>query len=252
MTQRDPRKPGEYPYLIEKQVVASFGSNTGLEQQLVGTALGTASSGWLWLVQEDRAEDDALAVVVTHGSGTLLAHEGKLVEAFDRLGLTEDGKCFGEPGHPFAYPAMETDDAGRPISRPTLDESALAPVAAQDSSSSSIDLSSDLLQAALDGPSSSSSTADPSLSNPLSPSSSPLPATASYGASLSSAEQFTAHKRLLPLACLSLHEHAYMHDHGVWGKEAYVKAWLRALDWDKVESRMAKAGGGGGGRRYGM
>jgi len=33
-----------------------------------------------------------------------------------------------------------------------------------------------------------------------------------------------------------------MVDHGVWGKEEYVKAWLRAVDWELVESRMFYTG----------
>lgn len=60
--------------------------------------------------------------------------------------------------------------------------------------------------------------------------------------------EMSGFRRIVPLACLSLQEHAYMVDHGVWGKQEYVKAWLRAVDWEVIESRMfykgEKEGGG--------
>jgi hypothetical protein len=39
---------------------------------------------------------------------------------------------------------------------------------------------------------------------------------------------------------------AYMVDHGVWGKQDYIKAWLRAVDWEVVQSRMFYKGEGEG------
>lgn len=92
---RDTSLPGEYPYLIEKHVVASFGSNTGLEQTLIGTAEGMSSSGWIWLVQEARSgatADEGLAVIATYGSGTLLVHDNKPVDpTYLRMGLDTSG-----------------------------------------------------------------------------------------------------------------------------------------------------------------
>lgn len=190
LLQRDTSLPGEYPYLIEKHVVASFGSNTGLEQTLIGTAEGMSSSGWIWLVQEARSgatADEGLAVIATYGSGTLLVHDNKPVDpTYLRMGLDTSG-----------YIHLEQRYNDRLPQRP-------APLPRQ----------ADLFGQGLAG----------DLFRP------------GQGSSASG---------LYPLACLNLNEACYMHDHGVWGKEAYVKAWLRALDWNKVEKRMWKGAAGG-------
>ncbi|KZT62371.1 manganese and iron superoxide dismutase [Calocera cornea HHB12733] len=39
---------------------------------------------------------------------------------------------------------------------------------------------------------------------------------------------------LNPIMCISVHEHAWLHDYGVWGKEEYLKRFWTVLDWDKV------------------
>ncbi|KAF8342337.1 Manganese/iron superoxide dismutase [Cantharellus anzutake] len=39
---------------------------------------------------------------------------------------------------------------------------------------------------------------------------------------------------LNPLFCISLHEHAWMTDYGLWGKEEYLKRFWNVLDWEKV------------------
>ena len=42
-------------------------------------------------------------------------------------------------------------------------------------------------------------------------------------------------QQLHPLLCLSVHEHCYLLDYGVWGREEYVKNWWGFVDWKKVE-----------------
>lgn len=42
-------------------------------------------------------------------------------------------------------------------------------------------------------------------------------------------------KQLHPLLCLSVHEHCYLLDYGVWGREEYVKNWWGFVNWHKVE-----------------
>ena len=37
-----------------------------------------------------------------------------------------------------------------------------------------------------------------------------------------------------PLFCISLHEHAWMMDYGLWGKEEYLKQFWNVLDWERV------------------
>jgi len=42
-------------------------------------------------------------------------------------------------------------------------------------------------------------------------------------------------KSLHPLLCVSTHQHCYLGDYGVWGREEYVKNWWTKVDWKKVE-----------------
>lgn len=44
---------------------------------------------------------------------------------------------------------------------------------------------------------------------------------------------------LHPLLCLSVHEHCYLQDYGVWGREEYVRNWWTKVDWSKVEQSYA-------------
>ncbi|KZO93236.1 manganese and iron superoxide dismutase, partial [Calocera viscosa TUFC12733] len=39
---------------------------------------------------------------------------------------------------------------------------------------------------------------------------------------------------LNPIMCISVHEHAWLHDYGVWGKEEYLKRFWAVVDWNKV------------------
>ncbi|GAA5983548.1 hypothetical protein JCM10908_000329 [Rhodotorula pacifica] len=40
---------------------------------------------------------------------------------------------------------------------------------------------------------------------------------------------------LHPLACISVHQHCYLEDYGLWGRDEYVRKWWNAVDWTKVE-----------------
>ncbi|KAH9843730.1 uncharacterized protein C8Q71DRAFT_11812 [Rhodofomes roseus] len=42
---------------------------------------------------------------------------------------------------------------------------------------------------------------------------------------------------LYPLFCVSVHEHAWLPEYGVWGKEEYMKRFWTVLDWAKVVER---------------
>jgi hypothetical protein len=49
-----------------------------------------------------------------------------------------------------------------------------------------------------------------------------------------------ADKNLYPFKfCVSIHEHCWLLDHGVWGKEKYLKEFWDVLNWNKVEERYA-------------
>lgn len=47
-------------------------------------------------------------------------------------------------------------------------------------------------------------------------------------------------ERIYPLFCASIHEHCWLLDHGVWGKEKYMKELWNVLNWDKVNERYLK------------
>ena len=39
---------------------------------------------------------------------------------------------------------------------------------------------------------------------------------------------------IIPLLCISVHERSWMNDHGIWGKEEYLKRFWSVLNWKKV------------------
>jgi superoxide dismutase len=183
-----------------------------------------SSSGFLWLVQEvdplpsstaSSGGTDDLAVLATYGSGTMLVRAGELVHDRSKgfmSGLTEEGLVHLE-SRPW-WMTGENDN--------------------QNKKNSEHGSSSEPNQPPL--PFGNSSSLDPSPARAES-SSSNLPSTDSSIA--------RGYKRLVPLACLSMHEHAFMVDHGIWGKAEYVRAWMNNLDWELVEKRMAKEDFGG-------
>ncbi|KAG1739816.1 Manganese/iron superoxide dismutase [Suillus paluster] len=46
-------------------------------------------------------------------------------------------------------------------------------------------------------------------------------------------------ERIYPLFCVSIHEHCWLLDHGVWGKEKYMKELWSVLNWNKVSERYS-------------
>ncbi|KAI5982278.1 hypothetical protein EDC04DRAFT_2844343 [Pisolithus marmoratus] len=43
---------------------------------------------------------------------------------------------------------------------------------------------------------------------------------------------------LYPLFCVSVHEHCWLLDHGIWGKEKYMKEFWSVVDWQQVARRF--------------
>lgn len=50
----------------------------------------------------------------------------------------------------------------------------------------------------------------------------------------------TVGQNLIPLLCISVHEHAWITDYGVWGKEEYLKRFWGAVNWEKVHILFSK------------
>ncbi|KAL4082033.1 hypothetical protein V8B97DRAFT_2020527 [Scleroderma yunnanense] len=43
---------------------------------------------------------------------------------------------------------------------------------------------------------------------------------------------------LYPLFCISVHEHCWLLDHGIWGKEKYMKEFWSVLDWAQIAHKF--------------
>lgn len=43
---------------------------------------------------------------------------------------------------------------------------------------------------------------------------------------------------IYPLFCISVHEHCWLLDHGIWGKEKYLKEFWTVVDWSQVIKRF--------------
>lgn len=43
---------------------------------------------------------------------------------------------------------------------------------------------------------------------------------------------------IYPLFCISVHEHCWLLDHGIWGKEKYLKEFWTVIDWNQVVKRF--------------
>ena len=43
---------------------------------------------------------------------------------------------------------------------------------------------------------------------------------------------------IYPLLCISVHEHCWLLDHGIWGKDQYLKEFWTVVDWDQVVKRF--------------
>ncbi|KAH7888073.1 hypothetical protein F5I97DRAFT_945578 [Phlebopus sp. FC_14] len=43
---------------------------------------------------------------------------------------------------------------------------------------------------------------------------------------------------IYPLFCISVHEHCWLLDHGIWGKNQYLKEFWKVLDWERVAKKF--------------
>lgn len=53
------------------------------------------------------------------------------------------------------------------------------------------------------------------------------------------AEPVDRFSQVHPLLALAVAERAYIPDHGIWGKESYLREFWGAVDWSKVEKAYA-------------
>lgn len=201
-TRNGPLTITELPPTIRGVLKQQYTDVSYLTDELVSSAKGMMSSGWLWLVTDG---DNSLAVLPTFGSGTLL------VRSRDRLKNLD-------------IPVAVREEIKGPSK--TLLTSRVKPSPDAHSASS---------------PTSGTTSSPPNLN--------PHTQARSYGTGIVGnipqynknsvkefrRKQYVFGQEVYPLACISLHEHAWLSAGlGVWGKEAYVSRWLSALDWEKV------------------
>ncbi|GAA5986022.1 hypothetical protein JCM5350_005500 [Sporobolomyces pararoseus] len=172
------------------------------------SGLHPASGGaYIWLVTDPNGN---LGVVGTYAGGTVLVNERKQMGAGPYS--SQDLKVLGEKIEaPAAVEAPETEQSSTTDSSET--PAAAAVSSKWQTTSSSRSSSSTLLSSATPTPSSIYQTTISSHNDPRS----------------------AVGRSLHPLLCISTHQHCYLEDYGVWGRDEYVKNWWTRVDWKKVE-----------------
>ena len=188
-----------------------------LKARFVASATGMMSSGWLWLVTDDRAR---LAIVPTFGTGSLLARSHKSFKEVEQDTLVrqplnwlseplEEG-----PTETGIFPGQQSGfSPTSPVSGIKADPPKLDPHTPVRSFSSSAIAN------------------IPSVRSPDT-------ATGSEGMA-----RHARHvgNKLYPLFCLSLYEHTWLSAGlGVWGKEEYVRRFFTVVNWKRVSEKFRK------------
>ncbi|GAA5894370.1 uncharacterized protein JCM6883_003802 [Sporobolomyces salmoneus] len=168
------------------------------------SGLHPASGSYVWLVTDPNGN---LGVVGTYAGGTVLVNERK------------------QMGHG-AYSSVDLKVLGEKIEAPTTPAASEAEESSAESPSTSGESKWQTIQQ-------SASTSRPS--NLLS-SATPTPSSV-FSTTLSSHNdpRSAVGRSLHPLLCVSTHQHCYLEDYGVWGRDEYVKQWWTKVDWKKVE-----------------
>ncbi|GAA5889743.1 hypothetical protein JCM16303_005364 [Sporobolomyces ruberrimus] len=164
-----------------------------------------SGGSYIWLVTDPNGN---LGVVGTYAGGTILVNERKQMGSGPYS--SGDLKVLGET---IEQPVpTETTTTSEPSSS-SIPSSTQSSESKWQTHQSSRSTSSNLLSSATPSPSSVFSSTITSHNNP----------SQAIGRSLH------------PLLCVSTHEHCYLEDYGVWGREEYVKQWWTKVDWKKVE-----------------
>lgn len=178
-----------------------FGSLGQLKSNFSAAALGMIGTGWVWLVQDVGR----LAVMATYGSGTVLIRSRTQRGHRSSAVIGENLKSY----------TLKSFTASNPTTPPST-------------------------SSPLSSSSSRPRTTTPSPTDLRSLSTSPFDANIT-------AEQLNPRKNILlhgeaisPLFCISVHEHAWLQDYGVWGKEEYLKRFWSVLDWESISSSFEK------------
>ncbi|KAH0839607.1 hypothetical protein J3R83DRAFT_523 [Lanmaoa asiatica] len=204
---------------IQKQ----FGGFDSLRSLFSAAVNGMAGSGYVWFVTDAKRN---LAFVPTFASGTLLIRSGAgTVEPITApvLGERDPSTPLAlNPANPTRAPFSEASNgsatssplSGAPHVPPQLDPS--SPARTFHTSVLSRD---------------DYRTRARSLYDPTATSLSP------HGPQ-DSRDLTTLGEYIYPLFCISVHEHCWLLDHGIWGKERYLKEFWTVVDWNQVVKRF--------------
>ncbi|KAG8981825.1 hypothetical protein FRB94_009213 [Tulasnella sp. JGI-2019a] len=206
---------GHEHYLSERpkfagQIDADFGSLTGLKSAFSAAAMGMMGSGWVWLVYDDRGR---LAVTATYGAGTMLVRTREQRGPRDWvLGAPETSPT---PIPPTPYSRYLTQG---PYS-----------LTGRSSPSSGTQMRQ---RTGLDS-NNNNKTLKPSVRE-ISDYSASVAFRNTARALTKSYDGPAPGGMLSPLLTCSIHEHCWLRDHGIWGKEAYLQNFWDVVDWRKV------------------
>lgn len=188
---------------LSDAIAAEFGSLLGLQHAFSSAAMGMMGSGWIWLVADGAG---TLGLVGTYGAGTVLVQNRQQRGEFEAVIGTKESDEEVETTY---TTEIEHDKHGRQVrlsdGRRSLHTSALT-LAPGDRLTGS--------------PSGAYGYGATAVSRP--------------GRGRRNNDVVIA-ADLFPLLCLSVHEHAWLTDYGVWGKEAYATNLWQVVDWEALE-----------------
>ncbi|KAI9575014.1 Manganese/iron superoxide dismutase [Boletus coccyginus] len=200
---------------IQKQ----FGGFDSLRSLFSAAVNGMAGSGYVWFVTDAKRN---LAFVPTFASGTLLIRSGAgTVEPITEPVLGERVPSTQPPQSPANSTRVPFSEAG--TSSPFSGTSHVPPQL--DSSSPARTFHTCVLSRE------DYKTRARSLYDPTATSLFP------HGPQ-DSRDLTTLGEYIYPLFCISVHEHCWLLDHGIWGKEKYLKEFWTVVDWNQVVKRF--------------
>lgn len=218
---------------MEYLIIRDFGTVADFALALQDAVAAMPTSGHLWLVQKVKGDEHHLAIEATYGSGSIMTPAR----------LQQQGSLSYVKPADAALPEL-------PVKRPQTPKVVEAAIASafnpRDSSTKKYWESEESHPASTFVPPFSSTFDEGRSSSPssveeaeeeLTPYQQELARLLARGPNQHKSAGTYHHKYdevIHPLACLSVHERVYLQDYGFGGKEEFVRAWLAAVDWNKI------------------
>ncbi|KAH9816515.1 Manganese/iron superoxide dismutase [Melampsora americana] len=195
--------------LLARAIDDTYGSYTQFVSYFSSAANGMASSGYLWLVCD---QDGLLGICPTFASGTI---------------LVQNRQQRGD--WPLQLGSIQPNDSSAPSSSTTSKTITPTTVPFERAFSTSTQAQEDVPRHPSTSTSSSPSFTNSLFSNPI-----PL-STPNRSITRKTTEPSERFNQLHPIFTLPITERAYLMDHGVWGKETYLRSFWDVIDWKKCE-----------------